>query len=99
MSNILLVTLVALVLAYFLSEVFRHFKLPRVIGQILAGIILGFPIIKSSLFTDETTPIFSFATNIGIILLFFFLYLYLERLLSMLKYQVYTLRIPCLFLF
>ena len=73
MSNILLVTLVALVLAYFLSEIFRHFQLPRVIGQILAGIILGFPIIKSSLFTDETAPIFSFATNLGIILLFFFI--------------------------
>src|SRR3989338_6122243 len=73
MANILLAMLVALVLAYFLSEIFRHFQLPRVIGQILAGIILGFPIIKSSLFTDETEPIFSFAANIGIILLFFFI--------------------------
>ena len=73
MANMLLAMLVALVLAFLLSEIFRHFRLPRVIGQILAGIILGFPIIKSSLFTDETEPIFSFATNLGIILLFFFI--------------------------
>ncbi len=73
MANILLAMLVALVLAFLLSEIFRRFGLPRVIGQILAGIILGFPIIKSSLFTDETAPIFSFATNLGIILLFFFI--------------------------
>ena len=72
MANILLTTLVALILAYLLSEIFRHFQLPRVIGQILAGIVLGLPIIKSSLFTDETEPVFLFAANIGIILLFFF---------------------------
>lgn len=73
MVNALLVTLIALVLAYLLSEIFRHFHLPRVIGQILAGIILGIPIIKSMLFTDDILSIFSFITNIGIILLFFFI--------------------------
>ncbi|MBI2522754.1 cation:proton antiporter [Candidatus Woesearchaeota archaeon] len=73
MANILLAMFTALVLAFLFSEIFKRFGLPRVIGQILAGIILGLPIIKSSLFTDETTPIFSFATNLGIILLFFFI--------------------------
>ena len=72
MTNALLVTLIALVLAYLISEIFRYFRLPKVIGQILAGIILGIPIIKTALFTDETLSIFSFITNIGIILLFFF---------------------------
>jgi len=72
MANALLVTLIALVLAYLLSEVFRHFKLPRVIGQILAGIILGLPLIKGLFFTDEISSVFSFITNIGIMLLFFF---------------------------
>lgn len=72
MANALLVTLIALVLAYLLSEVFRHFKLPRVIGQILAGIILGLPLIKGLFFTDEISSIFSFIMNIGIMLLFFF---------------------------
>ncbi len=72
MANGLLVTLIALVLAYAISEVFRHFGLPRVIGQILAGIVLGIPVIKSWLFTDSILSTFSFITNIGIILLFFF---------------------------
>src|SRR3989344_1524482 len=72
MANALLATLIALLLAYLISEIFRYFSLPRVIGQILAGIILSIPIIKSWLFTNEILSIFSFITNIGIILLFFF---------------------------
>ncbi|MBI2656749.1 cation:proton antiporter [Candidatus Woesearchaeota archaeon] len=72
MANALLVTLIALLLAYIISEIFRHFGLPRVIGQILAGVVLGIPLIKSLLFTNEILSIFSFITNIGIILLFFF---------------------------
>ena len=73
MVNTLFATLVALVLAYLLSEIFRHFNIPRVIGQILAGIILGIPILKSYFFNDEVTSAFSFISNIGIILLFFFI--------------------------
>jgi len=72
MVNILFVVFIALLLAYLISEVFRHFGLPKVIGQILAGIILGIPIIKSKLFTNEVLSVFSFITNIGVILLFFF---------------------------
>ena len=72
MTAALLVTLIALVLAYFLIEIFRYFKLPRVIAQILAGIVLGIPFIKELLFTGEVPSVFSFIANIGIILLFFF---------------------------
>lgn len=72
MVNALFTTFIALLLAYLISEVFRHFGLPKVLGQILAGIILGIPIIKNLLFTNEIASIFSFLTNIGIILLFFF---------------------------
>ena len=72
MANTLLVIFIALLLAYLISEVFRYFGLPRVVGQILAGIILGIPLIKNALFTEQITPVFSFITNIGIILLFFF---------------------------
>lgn len=72
MANALLVIFIALILAYLLSEIFRHFKLPRVIGQISAGIVLGLPVIKNMLFTNEILSVFSFITNIGIILLFFF---------------------------
>ena len=73
MANPLLITFVVLVLAYILGEIFRYFGLPRVVGQILAGIILGLPMIKSMLFTNEILSVFSFITNIGIILLFFFI--------------------------
>ncbi|MBI2558777.1 cation:proton antiporter [Candidatus Woesearchaeota archaeon] len=72
MPDILLVVLVSLSLAYAVSEIFRRFNLPRVVGQILAGIILGFPVIKNYFFTQEALSVFSFISNIGIILLFFF---------------------------
>ncbi|MBI2134625.1 cation:proton antiporter [Candidatus Woesearchaeota archaeon] len=71
--NILLVILTALILAYSMSEILRYFKLPRVIGQILAGVILGIPVLKSLLFTEEISTSFFFLANIGIILLFFFI--------------------------
>ena len=73
MANTLLVILIALLLAYLISGIFRYFALPRVIGQILAGIILSIPVMKSALFTNDILLIFSFITNIGIILLFFFI--------------------------
>lgn len=72
MVNTLFVIFIALLLAYVISEIFRRFSLPRVVGQILAGIVLGIPIIKSNLFTNDALSVFSFITNIGIILLFFF---------------------------
>ena len=73
MIDPLLATLIALLLAYLLSEIFRYFSLPRVVGQILAGIILGIPIIKNLFFPEHIISIFSFISNIGIILLFFFI--------------------------
>lgn len=72
MVNALLVILVALIVAYVFSEIFRRFGLPRVIGQILAGIFLGATTISNFLFTDDISSAFSIITNIGIILLFFF---------------------------
>lgn len=72
MVNPLFVTLIALLLAYLFAEVFQHFKLPRVVGQLLAGIVLGIPLIHGVLFTPDITAIFSYITNIGVILLFFF---------------------------
>src|SRR3989338_3063394 len=72
MANSLLVIFIALALAYVLSEAFRALKLSRVIGQILAGILLGIPVIKNMFFTEDISSAFDFITNIGIILLFFF---------------------------
>src|SRR3989338_3625682 len=72
MANALLVILIALIAAYVFSEIFRRFGLPRVIGQILAGIVLGATALSRFLFTEDITSAFSIITNIGIILLFFF---------------------------
>ena len=49
--------LIALILAYTLSELFRYFKLPRVLGQIMAGVILGIPLFKNALFTFFPSPV------------------------------------------
>ena len=72
MVNALFVTFIALLLAFFFAEIFKYFNIPRVIGYILAGIVLGMPILKDALFTNEVSSAFSFIANIGIILLFFF---------------------------
>ena len=72
MINALLVTLIALVLAYVLSEVMRHLRLPGVVGQISAGIILGIPFIREYILNEEVISIFNYIANIGIILMFFF---------------------------
>ena len=67
-----MIILIALLLAYLFSELFKYFKLPRVVGQILAGIIMGLLEAKFRIFTPDTRSFFDFLTNIGIILLFFF---------------------------
>ena len=72
-ANALLFTLLALVLAYALAELFHYFRLPRVIGQLLAGIVLGIPFLKGVLYSSDIDAAFSYITNIGIILLFFFI--------------------------
>jgi len=73
MANTLFVVVVALILAYFFSEMLKYFNVPRVIGQISAGVVLGLPILKSLYYTEDVASAFSFITNIGIILLFFFI--------------------------
>ncbi len=72
MVNPLLTLLVSLSLAFILSELLKFFKLPRVIGQLGAGFILGIPFLKNLLFDNVSNEIFSFLANMGIILLFYF---------------------------
>lgn len=63
-------TVVAIVLAvsFVLSEIFFRFKYPRVIGQILAGIILGIPLFKVFL-TPQILSDIAFLADLGIIFL------------------------------
>lgn len=73
MVTALIVILVSLSLAYFLAELVKKLGLPRVVGQIAAGLILGISFIKSFLLTDKTLDILSFLANLGIVLLFYYI--------------------------
>ena len=65
--------LLYLLLAYLLGEVFRKiFGLPRVIGQVGAGLILGIGFLKSFFLTPESSDVISFLANLGILLLFYY---------------------------
>ena len=69
----LVAVLLSLVAAYILAEIFKKLGLPRVLGQISAGLVLGIGIIKSYLFTYESMETLSFLANLGIVLLFFYI--------------------------
>lgn len=69
MNTIVLVAF-CLGISLLFSEIFRKFKYPRVMGQILAGIILGIPFIKL-LFTAENIRDIGFLSELGIVFLLF----------------------------
>ena len=63
---------VILILAFVSGELFRKKGLPSVIGQILAGILLGIPILKQFLFTNASSFIIvDFLAELGIVFLLF----------------------------
>lgn len=62
----LTVVVICLGLSFVLSEVFFRIKYPRVIGQIVTGIILGLPFL-SFIFSPEATNDISFLSDLGII--------------------------------
>lgn len=66
--DILTVVAISLAVSFILSEIFFRFKYPRVIGQILAGIILGIPLVKV-LFTPQILSDIAFLADLGIIFL------------------------------
>ncbi|HLC47676.1 MAG TPA: cation:proton antiporter [Candidatus Norongarragalinales archaeon] len=68
--SLLLLLLVALSLAYLLSEICKHIYVPRVVGQILGGILIG--AFAKGYFTQDALSSFSSLADVGIVLLFFF---------------------------
>ncbi len=72
MAYFLLALLLAIFLAYVLGEAFQRAKAPRVVGQIVAGILLGIPLLHETLFDAGVLQTFSYLASIGIVLLFFF---------------------------
>ncbi len=68
MESILAAFTVCLTLAFLASELFYRLKYPRVVGQILAGVILGLPFIKIY-FGENFLSFVSSMADIGIVFL------------------------------
>lgn len=69
----LLMLLISLTLAYLFSEIFKKlFGLPRVVGQITAGIILGLQVVRDVVFPQTNSIVVSFLANLGIVMLFYY---------------------------
>jgi Kef-type K+ transport system membrane component KefB len=66
--NIVVVIAICLTISLIFSEIFFRLKYPRVIGQILAGVILGIPFIKA-LFSADNIADIQFLSQLGIIFL------------------------------
>lgn len=67
MENFFIQLVLILITARLLGEVAAHFKVPAVIGELLAGILLG----PSLLQWIEPTPVITVLAEIGIVLLLF----------------------------
>lgn len=66
--SILVVISICLAVSLILSELFFRLKYPRVIGQILSGVLLGTPLF-SILFTEQTRTAISFLSELGVVFL------------------------------
>jgi Kef-type K+ transport system membrane component KefB len=61
-----------LIVTFILGKVFKQIGLPTVVGQILAGVFLGIPLLKGFLFdTESSLVIVDFLAYLGIIFLLF----------------------------
>jgi Kef-type K+ transport system membrane component KefB len=70
--QILVVVPIILIAAFLLGELFKKIGLPAVIGQILAGVVLGLPFIKNFLFNENSSlTIVDFLADLGIVFLLF----------------------------
>jgi len=67
----LVVVPIILILAFIFSEVFKKVGFPQVVGQILAGMLLGISVIKGFLFSETSLMIVDFLSVLGIVFLLF----------------------------
>ena len=71
MIQTLLAILISLVLAFVLSQIFKVVGLPKVIGEICAGLILGISVIKIN-FSSDALNALNFLASLGIVLMFYY---------------------------
>ncbi len=71
MASTLVVVPIILIAAFAASELFKKLKFPPVVGQILAGMIFGIPLIETSLFAYESRSVVDFLSVLGIVFLLF----------------------------
>lgn len=69
--NPLVSILICLIVMYVLSELLRAISVPRVVSQIIAGMIMALPLIRT-IFDQESILLVKFLADIGVILLLFF---------------------------
>ncbi len=72
MAETLVVVPIVLIVAFAMSELFRRARFPPVVGQILAGMILGISVIESLLFNNQSAmTVVDFLSTLGIVFLLF----------------------------
>jgi len=70
--QVLVVVPIVLILAFLLGGLFRKMGFPSVVGEILAGIVLGIPVLEQLLFYDATSlVVVDFLADLGIVFLLF----------------------------
>jgi Kef-type K+ transport system membrane component KefB len=70
--EIIAIVPIILIAAFVLGELFKRIGLPSVVGQILAGLLFGIPVLKELLFGEGSTfVIIDFLATLGILLLLF----------------------------
>lgn len=71
MASTLVVVPIILIVAFVASELFKRLRFPPVVGQILAGMIFGIPLIEATLFGYESRSVVDFLSVLGIVFLLF----------------------------
>ena len=72
MAELLISIIIILGIAFLFGEFCKLIRLPRMLGHLFVGILLGYPLIKDYLFNTEILTTVNSLAEIGIVLLFFF---------------------------
>ncbi|PIY60473.1 hypothetical protein COY95_01600, partial [Candidatus Woesearchaeota archaeon CG_4_10_14_0_8_um_filter_47_5] len=77
----LIIILVCLTCSYLMGELFESIKLPRVLGSLIVGLILGLPVVQFFFFEDQNTlSLFGTFAKLGLIFLMFYMGLMIDVL-------------------